>query len=376
VSVDSVGPLRRGALMPLDRAVASLCSRTRQAEPHDVGLREAVGRVLADPIVAQQASPLDAIAIRDGWAVAANDVVGASSYSPCFPPAPPPWIEAGEPMPRGTDAVVPPDGALVASGVAEIVAAVAPGEGVRSAGGDAAAEAVLRAAGERVHPLDAALALATGFEQLRIRQARVRIVSLPGADAVAASGELVAGLIGAAGGVVHRVRAASRDAAAIAVALKEGDADLRVVVGGTGFGRADHAAEALAASGEMIAHGIAIRPGETAGCGIVGDAPAILVPGRLDAALAATLTVVLPCLDHVNGARSSRRQVSGPLTRKVVSAIGMTDMVLLRRRDTRLEPLAVGDLTLAAMAEAEAWLAVHPDSEGFAGGDTVAAILL
>ena len=371
-----MGSLRRGSLMPLDGAVASLCSRTRQAEPQGVGLREAVGRILADPIMAPQAMPLGAIALRDGWAVAADEVVGASSYSPCFLPAPPPWIEAGEPMPRGTDAVLPPDGLSVASGVAEIVAAVAPGEGMRPAGGDAAAGAVLRAAGERVRPLDAALALAAGIEQLRIRQAGVRIVSLPGAEAVAASGELVARLIEAAGGVVHRVRAASREAAAIAAALKEGDADLHVVVGGTGFGRADHAAEALAASGAMIAHGIAIRPGETAGCGVVGDAPAILVPGRLDAALAATLMVVLPCLDHVSAAKPSRRQVSAPLTRKVVSAIGMTDLVLLRCRDGRLEPLAVGDLTVATMAEAEAWLAVHPNSEGFAGGDTVAAFLL
>ena len=370
------GSLRRGALMPLNRAVASLCSRTRQAESQDVGLGEAVGRVLAEAIVAPLAMPFHAIALRDGWAVAANDVVGASSYSPCFPPAPPPWIEAGEPMPRGTDAVLPPDGVAVASGVAEIVAAVAPGEGVRAAGGDAAAGAVLREAGERVRPLDAALALAAGIEHLRIRQPRVRIVSLPGAEVVAAAGELVARLIEAAGGLVHRVRAASREAAVIAAALKEGDADLRVVVGGTGFGRADHAAEALAASGAVVAHGIAIRPGETAACGVVGDAPAILVPGRLDAALAATLMVVLPCLDHVSAAKPSGRQVSGPLTRKVVSAIGMADLVLLRRRDARLDPLAVADLTLATMAAAEAWLAVHPDSEGFAGGDTVAAFLL
>jgi molybdopterin molybdotransferase len=362
--------------MPLDRAVASVCSLTRQAEPHDVGLREALGRILAEPMVAPQALPSHAIALRDGWAVAANDVVGASSYSPSFPTAPPPWIESGEPMPRGADAVLLPDDVAVQSGVAEIVATVAPGEGVRPAGGDAAAGAILRSAGERVRPLDAALALGAGIEQLRIRQARVRVVSVPGGEALAVVDELVAGLIDAAGGTVHSVRAASRDAAAIAAAFNEGEADLRVIVGGTGFGRRDHASEALAASGVVIANRIALRPGETAGCGVVGDGPAILVPGRLDAALAATLTIVLPCLAHVSGAKPSRIQVAGPLTRKVVSTVGMTDLVLLRRRNGALEPLAVGEWTLAAMAEAEAWLAVHPDSEGFAGGDMVSAFLL
>jgi molybdopterin biosynthesis enzyme len=180
----------------------------------------------------------------------------------------------------------------------------------------------------------------------------------------------------AAGAVVERIGIPSRDAKTIAASLTKNEADLIVVVGGTGFGRSDHAAEALAASGSLIARGIALRPGETSGCGVVAGRPVILVPGRLEAALAATLTLVLPCLDHLMGATPRFNFLGGQLTRKVSSTVGMTDVVLLRRTWDGLEPVAVGDLTLAAIAGADAWLAVPPFGEGFAAGETVTAFML
>jgi molybdopterin biosynthesis enzyme len=108
---------------------------------------------------------------------------------------------------------------------------------------------------------------------------------------------------------------------------------------------------------------------------VVGATPAILVPGFIDAVLAAML-MLLPCLDHLMGAAPRLPCLAGPLTRKVSSAIGMSEIVLLRRVGEGLEPLAAGDLTLAAIAGADAWLAVPPDSEGYAAGETVGAFLL
>jgi molybdopterin molybdotransferase len=368
--------VRRASLMPLDQALTALRAETRPVAAQQVRPHEATGRVLAASMQASSPLPARAFALRDGWAVAAGDVVGASSYSPIVVAAPPPWIETGQPMPVGTDGVLPPDSLSAQGGVIEIIASVAPGEGVRNAGADAAAGAVLREAGERLRPIDAVLALAAGMEHVSVRQPRVQILMLPGELLLDTTGELLERLVAAAGARVERIRLPSRDAGTIAAALQAHDADFLAVLGGTGFGREDHAGEALAASGSLIAHGIALRPGETAGCGLVGATPVILVPGRLEAALAATLTLVLPCLDHLMAATPRMPTVSGPLTRKVSSAVGMTEIVLLRRNGPGLEPLAVGDLTLSAMAGAEAWLAVPPDAEGFAAGATVAAFLL
>jgi molybdopterin molybdotransferase len=330
--------------------------------------------VLAEPLRATAPVPAYAVALRAGWAVAAADVVGASPYAP-VQLAKAGRVKAGQALPAGMDAVVPPDAATSRTGFWEIVAETAPGEGVRRAGEDAAAGVILRAAGEQMRPNDIAVAHALGISHLLVRQARVRILSLPAAAGVDAAADLVSRVAEAAGVSVEQISLTSGDTAAIAASLAEPGSNLSVVVG-TGSGRNDPGHEALAAAGSVITGGIALRPGESSGCGFVGAVPVILAPGRLEGALAATLTLIVPCIDYLTGASARLPPLSGPLTRKVSSVVGMTDLVLLRRRAESLEPVAVGDLTLAAIAGADAWLAVPPDSEGFAAGETVRAFLL
>jgi molybdopterin molybdotransferase len=221
---------------------------------------------------------------------------------------------------------------------------------------------------------DIAVARSLGIEQVAIRTARVRIVSLrpAGTDT---TGDLVAACAEAGGAAVERLSLRSRDAASLGATLRQEGADLVVLVGGTGLGHDDHAAEALAQAGSLIAHGVALRPGETSGCGFVGAIPVILGPGRPEAALSATLALVLPCLERLTAA-SPRPSVSGRLTRKIASAVGMAELVLLRTAGRDLEPIAVADVTLAAITQAEAWLTVAADSEGCAAGETVTAFLL
>ena len=68
-------------------------------------------------------------------------------------------------------------------------------------------------------------------------------------------------------------------------------ADAVVAIGGTGSGRNDNSVRTLARVGKVAFHGIGITPGETTAIGYVGARPVLLLPGRLDAALAGWLTV-------------------------------------------------------------------------------------
>jgi hypothetical protein len=68
--------------------------------------------------------------------------------------------------------------------------------------------------------------------------------------------------------------------------------------------------------------------------------------------------------------------VTLPLARKISSGPGIADVVLLRQIDDHWMPLAVGDLSLQHLAQADAWLAVPGDSEGYAAGHPCAAYLL
>jgi molybdopterin molybdotransferase len=358
-----------GPLVPVETALAQLLSGLAQVAPSTLPVTEAVGRVLAEPIRVAAPVPARATALRDGWAVAAADVVGASSYSPVVTRQPPPWVDAGDPMPPGTDAVLPPDAVSAQRGLCELLAAAAPGEGTRRAGEDAAAGAVLRAAGERLRPRDAAVAIAAGVEHCSVRAACVRVMGLPGTEAAA---DLAARFAAGAGAVTERIALSRSDAAGLTDAVVEPGADMLLRIGAQSPGVAEGWAAALTQGGTMVAHGLALKPGETSGCGRIGAVPAILLPARLDGALAAMLTLGLPCLEHLMRATPRRPSRAGRLSRKVSSSLGLVEIVLVRTVEAGLEPIAVGDLALSAIAAADGWFAVPADSEGFAAGEPVA----
>jgi molybdopterin molybdotransferase len=132
---------------------------------------------------------------------------------------------------------------------------------------------------------------------------------------------------------------------------------------------------ALAARGKILGHGIALQPGRTSAVGRVGKTPVVVLPGAPDQALAAWWTLALPAIDRLSG-RALRETVNLPLARKIASHVGLAEIVLLARKQDMWLPLAVGELSLDAIARAEAWLAVSGGSEGFAAGAPVDAYML
>ncbi len=328
---------RPGPLTPVGDALARLAAALAPVPAREAALAEAAGRVLAEPLVVAAPVPPRAVALRDGWAVAAADTVGASPYGPVVLANAPAFVRAGEPLPEGTDALLPPD-AVVLGAFAEASESAAPGEGVRRPGADAAAGHVLRPAGVRLRPLDLAAAGAAGLSRCTVR---IPVLGLagesPGLD-------LLARLAAQSGFSVSRVGSA--------------DASLRVIARGPG--EAGPLAE------------LALRPGEAA----FGVDPAVVaVPARLDGALAAWLVLLRPLLERAAGAAPVAPR-SGPLRRKIASAVGLTELALLRADGDGFDPLAVGDLPLSAIAAADAFLAVPPSSEGYAAGETVRAFPL
>lgn len=352
------------ALTPVADALARLLAGGAPIASRTVPLRAAEGRILAAPLAAPAPVPPAAIALRDGFAVAAESVVGASSYAPAFLAEPPPFVHAGERLPRGADCVLPPDAVSEAAGTVEVTAALAPGDGARRTGEDAAAGAILRDAGEMLRALDVAAAEAAGLKTCSLREPRVRVLSVAAKpDAVS---DFLQRFVVLAGAQVtgQPVGARTRDDAVTGAP----PADLLLMTGDIGL-----AEEILIRNGAVLARGLALRPGEGVVCGRIGAAAAVIVPARLDAALSLALVLIRPILDHLAGARSRAPLPRAALARKVASGLGVTELALLRETAAGFEPLAVGDLPLAAMAKADAWLAVPPDSEGFAAGELVEA---
>jgi molybdopterin biosynthesis enzyme len=330
--------------MPVEQALARLLDGIGPVAAQDVRLEAADGLVLAEPLRAPAPVPPAAVALRAGWALRAADTYGASPYSPMMLPHLPEPVAAGEVLPAGADCVAEPEAVTLLRGRAEIAEPVAPGAWTRRAGEDAAAGAVLCEAGSRLAPHQAAAAHLARLESARVRQPRLRLL---GADPCL---DLIVAL-------------AKRRGAAL-LGPEEAIADLLVGIDGP---------DALPNGAEIVAHGVALRPGELARLARLGASPVVLVPPRPDAALALALALVLPVIDHLAGARAEPAPNPAPLARKLTSTIGFTEIALLARSGDAWMPLAVGDLPLAAIAAAEAWLAIPPGHEGYPAGHPVAA---
>jgi molybdopterin biosynthesis enzyme len=240
--------------------------------------------------------------------------------------------------------------------MAQVLAEAIPGQGIRRKGGEVAdARAIIDA----WQPGD--LRCAT----------RIRVVNVPGGNITMM---LIARSLRAAGAEVECVESDARDAASIAKVLDVATCNLLFAIGGSGVGRTDATVLALAERGEVIAHGLALQPGRTAAIGRIGSTPVVVLPGAPDQALAVWWTLVLPALDRWGAGQ--RKTASRLLAQKIASSVGIAELVLLGEEEGAWMPLAVGDLPLAAIARATAWLVVPGDSEGYAAGTPVNAYLL
>lgn len=352
------------ALTPLGDALSLLCAGVAPVAERLVPLAEARGRIAARAVAAPRPLPAGREALRDGFAIDSAAIAGASPYAPVPLPSRPAWVEAGERLPARTDAVLPPEG-LAEHGAVEDLAAR---EGTREAGEDLAADACLLAAGERVGPLHLLTLAMAGLDMVAVRTPRLRLVAT-GTPTPDGSSPLLAALIADRGGATERV-AVPDEVEAIAAAIGAGAADAVLVLGGSGYGRTDRSAEGLARAGRIRAHGIALRPGETAVLGEAEGRPVLVLPGRPEAALAAFLALGAPLLARLAGTAEAPGSPT-PLLRKIASAIGLAEVVFVRRHPEGAEPLGGFELPLRQLLRADGFVLVAPEREGHPAGERV-----
>jgi molybdopterin molybdotransferase len=390
----------------LNDVVAWIDGWARPVAAEDVGLAHAAGRVLARSVAAPLDLPPFDRAAADGFALRADETVGAGAYNPLpFRLGPASAgvaagvavaVASGDPLPAGADAVVrlehampePPDAVAA-------IAAVFAGSSVERQGSHAVRRSVLLASGRRLDAGHVGLLAAAGLERVPVvGRPRVRCVLLAGRAVEAgqapaageiydANGPMLAALIERDGGVVagrHRVgRDAKAPGEALRHALEAPEADAVLVAGGTGPGAADHAAAVLADAGALAVHGVAVRPGETAGAGRAAGVPVFLLPGTPADCLWAYELIAGRAVRLMAG-RSPELPYAAEtlrLARKVVSEVGTLEVVPVRRTGGgEAEPLpSFGEAGLAAAAQADGFVLVPEASEGHPQGAAVTVYL-
>lgn len=292
-----------------------------------VPLVEAIGRVLAEPVVAARHQPPFDASAMDGWAIRRIDyapgrafaIAGESAAGKAYPRE----LQAGEavriftgaPAPAGADLVVIQEEAVREGDTVRFEAGEDPRSNIRPAGGDFRSGDVLLEAGVVIDPWRLSLAASAGLARVPVaRRPRVAILAtgdelvppgaIPRSDQIFESGSFsLAALIGDWGGEAFRLTAAADDAAAIAATVQPVEADLIVTIGGASVGDHDLVKPALRTLGlELAVETVAVRPGKPTWFGRLGDGRRVLgLPGNPASALVCAELFLKPLLAALSG---------------------------------------------------------------------------
>jgi molybdopterin molybdotransferase len=149
-----------------------------------------------------------------------------------------------------------------------------------------------------------------------------------------------------------------------------------LVSAGSSVGRRDFLADAVEELGKLLFHGVAIRPGEPTGFGIINTKPVFLLPGYPVATIAAFELLVRPFLNAMHSMTEERITILAQASQKIPSAVGRTDFVRVKvlrtDRGYYAEPLrSSGSGILSSMTKSDGFVVIAANKEGIETGELV-----
>ena len=406
MSIRSMRPIRE--TIPLEQARALILESARPVTRiESVPLEEAHGRVLARDVVAAADVPPFSRAAMDGFAVIAADTFGAGQYSPktlrlvekvytgqvptqAVPQGGCTEIATGAPMPAGADAVVMVEETEKADdGRVRVFGPVYPGQNVGRQGADIRAGEPLLAAGDHLTSSRIGAIAALGFDRVDVFE-RPRVAILSTGNEIVAPGQplgpgqiydinrfTLTAIVSEHGGVPvpHPTPADTIEDLNRALDGVRG-ADLVIFSGGSSVGERDLILDAVAARGEIVFHGIAVKPGKPTLFGTIDGTPVLGMPGYPTSCLSNSYMLVVPLLRRLARLPDAvRRIVSLPAGQRIVSTTGRHQFYTVRIVDGTAMPAFKQSGDITSMSQADGYIEIPAQTDIVEKGQLVDVIL-
>jgi molybdopterin molybdotransferase len=387
----------------VDEALALLKQRLTPLPSEVIALGEALDRVLAEDVAAAVDVPHFDRSAVDGYGVRARDTFGASDYNPIplalrgeiFPGRSLDLtltaneavrIMTGAPLPAGADAVVMAEYAEEDGDHVNILQPISPFKNVGRMGEDIRQGDVVLRRGRKLRPQDLGVLASIQAAQIAVyRRPTVALIitgnelvevcePLTGCKIADSNSFTLAGLSRRLGALPVHKGIIRDDYQLIKDAIQQATEDVVIITGGTSVGAEDFAPLIIQELGELVVHGVAMRPSSPVGFGFIQNQPIFLIPGNPVSAMVAFDAFVGPTLQLMQGLQPTYpyAKVRGILTRKIASAIGRVDFVRVRCTEAGIEPLRVtGASILSSTTRADGFVIVDKNSEGLDEGQAV-----
>ena len=389
--------------------LAALQERGFAPHVESVPIGEALERVTAEPLYAAISAPHYHACAMDGIALAASVTFGATATTPVVvQPGDYVVVDTGDPLPDGCDAVVMIEDVVYPEGLdvtslgkcpVTLFAAVAPWGNVRQIGEDICAGEMLLTSNVRIQPAAMGAMLAAGVQEVRVI-ARPRVGVIPTGDEVVApsahpepgdvmefNSTIFSGMVRQWGAepVVYPIVKDKPDLVRDAVKQAAEECDIVLLNAGSSAGRDDYSSRAVAEVGELLYHGIAIKPGKPAILGCAGEGAGtsaiVGVPGYPISGIIVVEQLVKPIVEHLLGCAADHAEtVEATLARPCMSSLKYQEFVRVRLGvvgdKTVATPLSRGAGVVTSFVKADGIMSIPQNSEGLEAGQTASVRLL
>ena len=358
---------------------------------------ESCGRVTAEAVYAHICAPNYTASAMDGVAVCARDTFGATETTPVtLHPEQFTVLDTGDPVPEGRDAVIMVEDLVKnEDGSITIHAAAAPWQHIRQIGEDVCAGEMILPGHMTVTPAAIGAMIAGGVLELRvIRRPVVGIIPTgdeiippctdprPG-DILEFNGSIFSAMVRQWGAepVVYPIVPDDFDRIKAMVEKASDQCDMVILNAGSSAGREDFSAQVIRQLGQVLYHGIAIKPGKPAILGCRGKTAILGVPGYPVSGIIVIEQFLKPLIEHwLKTAAQPEHYAQATLTRPVVSGLKYQEFVRVRMGAVggRLmaSPLSRGSGVVSSFMKADGILEVPQGLEGYEAGEEVTLRLL
>ncbi len=368
-----------------------------------VSLQDALGRVLAENLVALEDLPRFAKSAMDGYAVKSSDLIGASQSKPMvlqltqtdyITSKQAKQIWTGNPIPEGADAVVMLENTQKHGDELEVWNQLTPGANVSEVGEDIKKGVLVAKPGTRLNPYHIGLAAALGYTELKVSE-KPKIAILPTGNEITEVGTkraanqiydsnkvMVSAMCQELGAETIDLGLAKDNTDEIAQKIKSAlkTSDAVITTGGTSVGGLDLVPDAVNGLGKpgVVVHGVALRPAMPTAVAVLEGKPVLILSGNPVAAVIGFEVFGRPLVCKMLGMpkEEPRPIVIAKLAKRVTSVLGRKTYVRVhvtqKNGELVAEPVsAKGSGSISTMTMSNGYLIVPENREGVTEGETV-----
>lgn len=358
----------------------------------DIPLEESVGRLTARPLFAPYSVPEAVLAAMDGIAVRSEDTWDAGEQRPVtlshFA-----RVNTGNVVPPGFDSVIMIEDVTFDGNRAVIRKAAGSWQHIRPAGEDIAESEMILPSAHRIRPHEIGALAAYGISRVPVLSVKVGLVPtgselvVPGTrpapgQVVESNTVMAAAWLRSLGAECRRYPVTPDEPNIISERIRDAVAenDIVIISAGSSAGTKDYTAEVISGLGEVLVHGIAIKPGKPAIIGKIRGKPIIGMPGYPLSALTIIREIMVPLLGRYGLSPPDPVHLPATLATSLHSEAGTSEYVLLTIGKINEQfvaiPLSRGSGVQMSGVRAHAFLCIPADKEGYEAGEVVPVTLM